>query len=445
MQASVTPPVTSIYFCSNCCCLLLCNKCICCFLSHFYSDFYKTMFTKDYILLNFILLPTFYKTASCSLLSRLKNPARYQPTDQIILLPQDYYVDNITGDFASTSAESEPHNWTNLQTRKVSRFNMETYKRRPVKDIIEYKHTTIANQNKSGMVYVPERRIKVLEARPTKTIMPNITIYTYTPSITTEEIIPSSTRITWKPYFRYTPAFRHHNQYLPFTEPSYEINTHSTSALLPGKYIVGKFRPKDFQTRIQTGKVINVTFRPKDFRKQYRPVAEGKPAFRASKGRKNKRFKLRCFYCGMNLRGLSNSDCGEFFGPAYRPKKTSITKRCDTRRVKTNGCFKRFLDVENYYVERGCRYWPPDMGKSYASKRLARVEKMLIGIGSGCTFSPMASLTPFSKGVSLYVRYHACVCLGRYCNSANQHTAHLFIWMMYLCISTLLINKSRQC
>lgn len=40
----------------------------------------------------------------------------------------------------------------------------------------------------------------------------------------------------------------------------------------------------------------------------------------------------------------------------------------------------------------------------------------------GCVVSPQAVLTPFARGVSLFARYHACVCQGKYCNDAMMVT-----------------------
>ncbi|CAG4990167.1 unnamed protein product [Colias eurytheme] len=71
------------------------------------------------------------------------------------------------------------------------------------------------------------------------------------------------------------------------------------------------------------------------------------------------------------------------------------------------GCFKRYLDVGVIYNERGCRTKKGWYGQSYASHRLVKLEMMLEKVEDGCVFSPQASLTPFSRAVSLYARYHS--------------------------------------
>lgn len=98
------------------------------------------------------------------------------------------------------------------------------------------------------------------------------------------------------------------------------------------------------------------------------------------------------------------------------------------------GCYKRFLDVGRVYTQRGCRGWPPETGASwsYASHRYKKLE---LTLGSKkrdrCIFSPHASLTPFARGISLFARYHVCVCHKRFCNSVrttgSSYTLIIFI------------------
>lgn len=88
-----------------------------------------------------------------------------------------------------------------------------------------------------------------------------------------------------------------------------------------------------------------------------------------------------------------------------------------------HGCFKRFLDVGKVYTQRGCRKQKPWTGgsKSFATFRYTQLERRLVGVANGCIMSGHASLTPFDRSVSLFARYHVCVCKGDYCNSANRN------------------------
>ncbi|KPJ02467.1 hypothetical protein RR46_09670 [Papilio xuthus] len=83
------------------------------------------------------------------------------------------------------------------------------------------------------------------------------------------------------------------------------------------------------------------------------------------------------------------------------------------------GCFKRFVDVGPLYTARGCRgaFLPwRSYTRSAASHRLMRLEIVARGHEDVCVHSPEASLTPYSRAISLFVRYHVCVCDKPYCN-----------------------------
>lgn len=121
--------------------------------------------------------------------------------------------------------------------------------------------------------------------------------------------------------------------------------------------------------------------------------------------RRRYRFKIKCIY-STNVTQIKN----KYYGPWYR-----------------GGCFKRFLDIGIEYNERGCRTRNPTRGKSFASKRLAKLEKLLENVEDGCVSSPHASLTPFSRAISIYTRYHVCVCSKKYCNSANMLNSPLYL------------------
>ncbi|CAH0589312.1 unnamed protein product [Chrysodeixis includens] len=84
----------------------------------------------------------------------------------------------------------------------------------------------------------------------------------------------------------------------------------------------------------------------------------------------------------------------------------------------TGGCYKRFLDLGEVYTSRGCRAYWPDMQKNLLAHRFRRLELMLWKRPDGCISSPAASLTPLSRGISIFTRYHVCICRGKWCNAA---------------------------
>ncbi|XP_026741710.1 uncharacterized protein LOC113503812 [Trichoplusia ni] len=96
----------------------------------------------------------------------------------------------------------------------------------------------------------------------------------------------------------------------------------------------------------------------------------------------------------------------------------------------TGGCFKRFLDIGEVYTARGCRAHWPDFQKNLLSHRFRRLEALLFKKPEGCISSHAASLVPFSRGISLFSRFHVCTCKRRWCNSAppnNTPTLAVFI------------------
>ncbi|XP_073964406.1 uncharacterized protein [Choristoneura fumiferana] len=92
----------------------------------------------------------------------------------------------------------------------------------------------------------------------------------------------------------------------------------------------------------------------------------------------------------------------------------------------TGGCFKRYLDVGNIYTQRGCRhYWPKNSyGLTPMGHRFKRLELILRFKKEGCISTNHASLVPFNRGISLFARFHVCVCSSKYCNRA-ANSAHL--------------------
>ncbi|XP_049875531.1 uncharacterized protein LOC126373416 [Pectinophora gossypiella] len=103
----------------------------------------------------------------------------------------------------------------------------------------------------------------------------------------------------------------------------------------------------------------------------------------------------------------------------------------------TGGCSVRWIDLNGYYTQRTCRNrHHAVMGRHFISKRMAKLEMALQHIDSGCIISPVASLVPLSRGVSLYARFHACVCVGNWCNQAPP--SHLY--SSHLALITFLIR-----
>ncbi|KAF9406305.1 hypothetical protein HW555_013278 [Spodoptera exigua] len=102
----------------------------------------------------------------------------------------------------------------------------------------------------------------------------------------------------------------------------------------------------------------------------------------------------------------------------------------------TLGCFKRYIDISDVFSTRGCRaYWPSVEG-GLVKHRMARLQVPLVdAINTTCITSPHASLTPFHRGISLWARYHVCVCKGRYCNKAILSDVYkpLLIIGLYIC------------
>ncbi|XP_059058960.1 uncharacterized protein LOC131852301 [Achroia grisella] len=154
----------------------------------------------------------------------------------------------------------------------------------------------------------------------------------------------------------------------------------------------------------------------------------------------------KCFVCGLDVTAVpQNAYCADAFAGDFLPLvpvdprarghiaryrkycryldvNKYITTDLEPRSVFgrfTGGCSVRWVDLSGIYTQRTCRNRQHAvMGKHYGSKRMAKLEMALKDVDNGCLISPMASLVPFSRGVSLYARFHACVCTGNWCNSA---------------------------
>ncbi|CAB3226439.1 unnamed protein product [Arctia plantaginis] len=131
----------------------------------------------------------------------------------------------------------------------------------------------------------------------------------------------------------------------------------------------------------------------------------------------------RCYSCGLSEsdKDLGRLTCFEVFtsGSKLSRLRGRYKTRCKGEKFQ-GGCFKRFLDFDSAYTERGCRMMPPLKGTSFAASRFSKLEYLLEGVSDGCVTSPMASLVPLSRSISLYLRFHVCVCSTRYCNKSSS-------------------------
>ncbi|KAI8441706.1 hypothetical protein MSG28_015238 [Choristoneura fumiferana] len=151
-----------------------------------------------------------------------------------------------------------------------------------------------------------------------------------------------------------------------------------------------------------------------------------------------------CYVCGMEELGIPrDAHCADPFAkdllPPAMPDHIAETKRkgfrkyCNYMDMKpwyingsgiwgkwTGGCVVRWVDLSGVYTQRVCRIRDrPALGNHFVSKRLAKLEFALRKVDNGCMLSPMATLVPFSRGVSLYARLHVCVCSANWCNRAH--------------------------
>ncbi|XP_052757122.1 uncharacterized protein LOC116413729 [Galleria mellonella] len=154
----------------------------------------------------------------------------------------------------------------------------------------------------------------------------------------------------------------------------------------------------------------------------------------------------KCFVCGLEVPAVpQNAYCADAFAgdflplvpvdPKARGHIARYRKYCRYLNVDkyvtsplepssvfgrfTGGCSVRWVDLSGIYTQRTCRNRRHAvMGKHFGSKRMAKLEMALKDVDNGCLISPMASLVPFSRGISLYARFHACVCTGNWCNNA---------------------------
>ncbi|XP_064075475.1 uncharacterized protein LOC113391893 [Vanessa tameamea] len=171
----------------------------------------------------------------------------------------------------------------------------------------------------------------------------------------------------------------------------------------------------------------------------------------------------KCYVCGLDIPGIpKHAHCADAFAgdflplvpvdPSARGKISSFKKYCKYSNIPgyrsnftrsraiygrwTGGCAVRWIDLSGIYTQRTCRSrLHPTMGKHFASKRMAKLERSLWNIENGCIISPVATLVPLSRGISLYARFHACVCTGNWCNLAyvNEPWTPCYLILLLAC------------
>ncbi|XP_034838434.1 uncharacterized protein [Maniola hyperantus] len=173
----------------------------------------------------------------------------------------------------------------------------------------------------------------------------------------------------------------------------------------------------------------------------------------------------KCFVCGLDIPGIpQHAHCADAFAGDFLPlvpvdtsakgKISRYRKYCKYANIRgystkesqprviigrwTGGCSVRWVDLSGVYTQRACRNrMQPTMGLHFASKRMAKLEKALWNIENGCIISPVATLTPLSRGVSLYARFHACVCSGNWCNSAGVDAP--YYWILFTAVIAIVV------
>ncbi|CAH2084315.1 unnamed protein product [Euphydryas editha] len=180
----------------------------------------------------------------------------------------------------------------------------------------------------------------------------------------------------------------------------------------------------------------------------------------------------KCFVCGLDVpRVPQHAHCADAFAgdflplvpvdPSAKGRISTFRKYCKYSKIRgyrtnhthprniygrwTGGCAVRWIDLSGIYTQRTCRNrLQPTMGKHFASKRMAKLERSLWNVENGCIISPMATLVPLSRGISLYARFHACVCTGNWCNTAivgQQWTLSCLI-LFVICLAYIQVQNN---
>ncbi|XP_045784577.1 uncharacterized protein LOC123880481 [Maniola jurtina] len=374
------------------------------------------------------------KKYSCSLLSRLKN--RYEYVSQgnnVDLFTEDLYNFEFTIDDRTTIKSTSTNSFNEIDgarkefyiTLQSSIINLtETYRRRT--DALPGFHNIY-----DRIPFVPAEPfflsrpvIETSSSKPRKTWPTYFLRKTLPQKLETGKSATTKTNVTSKNIER---NFPHHGITLITASPPNNPTPSTSSSTM------NTLAPSSILTPLSTLENSTITSNT------------SATATTPTTTMKNKNMKISyCYRCGLNESGIPSAYCYNSFegsDRSYGRKHLFEIKCVRDERVREDkkiaygplyrkGCFKRFLDVGIVYNERGCRTIVPTRGKSYASKRFASMEYLLKDVNDGCVFSPHSSITPFSRTISLFARYHVCVCSQKYCNRADpikQNLIELFI------------------
>lgn len=396
-----------------------------------------------------------FQLTYCSLLSRLKNPYQYAPSSEVDILPEDYEdeMKHLSSQRLVTDDETDMPKFT----RKLWNANNEANLWRPSK--IMYRSTVTSTEPSTALRAWPTVPWIYLQSRSTTELLTEL------PPTQSS----SATRRSWRPYFPTLNRFKilNHNVWnlasprKPFSvfltnssisrsTPAYRTTVTSKTSLrtvtttpepqflenLTYTHGVGK------QTG-NTGMMLRIIFNDNNYGTAGRNLVK----FQKNRPRKKKPKTTTkattkapdpqtCYQCGLQtIVATTDSDCYPVFESpdhAKQYKRHEMVANCGLNYLR--GCFKRYLDVGSTYIERGCREMPPKKGNSkYISKKFAKLEMVLEDIPTGCVISPYASLTKFHRHISLYARYHVCICNTHLCNSGsfNDVEKPLFIVVVF--------------
>lgn len=445
-----------------------------------------------YYVYNFILICTCCLSPSqLAFMSRLKNPYMYMATTDVIILPEDYEIDDMR---MSSTTDNMPESYVDDNTQRDSfwgqtyfekadnemEFEKPLYTRK--ENIDRFRYITKSDKDRKLTTTTYNRHSVHKEIVTTEQYFnedwPAIPPHFAQTRSTTEFLTapstisgpPTSNMKTWRSYFP-TKATKTIELFVPNTEkfhttqepelnftwkfdsteaPDYETPYSAEVADYERSYsteIAGDKRPYsidavDYKNILYPHEPYHINLLPSKNSEKTRVATQEIPpdpalilrakppsSFYSPNNKTN-----RCYRCGLDTEDLSTSTCYKVFD------QPNMIDRHKMRHYKTlcsgntfiGGCYKRYLDIGYDYNERGCRQVPPEGGLSFASNRFIKLEYLLIGITEGCTVSPVAALVPLSRPISLYARFHVCVCVSRLCNNACKLSGTFLNCLFYI-------------
>ncbi|XP_069364861.1 uncharacterized protein [Maniola hyperantus] len=372
-----------------------------------------------HIISTMLIVISIIKNNSCSLLSRLKNRYEYVTQENNVeLFTEDLY------DFEFTNVK------TTIKFTLINSLNeIDAAKE-------DFYHTL-----QGSFLNTSETYRKRTDALPgLNNIYDSIPFVSVEPFFLFRPIIETSSskpRKTWPTYFpRKTLPRKLETGKSATTKTNVTLKNVERNSSHHGITLITARRPNN-PTPSSSSSIMNTPTLPNTLiplsALQNSTITSNTSATTAMKNKNNMTISY-CYRCGLNESGIPSAYCYNTFEGSDRShgrRKHLFKIKCirneKVREIKKiaygpqymKGCFKRFLDVGIEYNERGCRTIIPTRGKSYASKRFASMEYLLKHVNDGCVFSPHTSITPFSRAISLFARYHVCVCSQKYCNRAN--------------------------